>query len=200
MTVSKQGVFFGVWANVDDMWASFQGKYTHKGKVPPSEAGVEVLWASYDYMSYSGYAWVIFTKQGKLYEVNSSHCSCYGLQGTWSPEETSWEFIEATYLRNIDNGLTQKHTPEALAVLYTLLQRKTTKKKEPAVKEVSKSMQKRVAIQSDGEVTIISQGELRTLRDALNAMSLAFDEGSLVSRMNELQERLRGAKTIKVVE
>jgi hypothetical protein len=36
---------------------------------------------------------VIFEKDGKLWEVNGSHCSCYGLEGQWQPEETTWEAI-----------------------------------------------------------------------------------------------------------
>ena len=50
---------------------------------------VEILYAQYGYYSYEGEAHVIFRKDGKLYEVNGSHCSCYGLEGQWEPEETS---------------------------------------------------------------------------------------------------------------
>lgn len=49
----------------------------------------EVLLASYRYESYDGEAFVLFARDGKLYEVNASHCSCYGLEGQWEPEETS---------------------------------------------------------------------------------------------------------------
>lgn len=51
--------------------------------------GVEILYACYDGGGYEGSAHVIFRKDGKLYEVNASHCSCYGLEGQWEPEETS---------------------------------------------------------------------------------------------------------------
>ena len=51
--------------------------------------GVSLLLASYAYEDYSGYAFVLFEKDGRLYEVNGSHCSCYGLEGQWEPEETS---------------------------------------------------------------------------------------------------------------
>ena len=30
----------------------------------------------------------LFVKNGKLYENHGSHCSCYGCEGQWSPEET----------------------------------------------------------------------------------------------------------------
>lgn len=63
---------------------------------------VEILYAYYSYEDYSGDAHVIFRKDGKLYEVNGSHCSCYGLEGQWEPEETS---VEALLFRpNVADG------------------------------------------------------------------------------------------------
>ena len=47
-----------------------------------------ILFAAYSQEGYEGYALVIFSKDGKLYEVNGSHCSCNGLEGQWEPEET----------------------------------------------------------------------------------------------------------------
>jgi hypothetical protein len=55
--------------------------------------GAEVLFASYSYECYEGSAMVIFRKDGKLYEVNGGHCSCYGLEGQWEPEETTAESL-----------------------------------------------------------------------------------------------------------
>jgi hypothetical protein len=46
-----------------------------------------VLYADYDCPPYEGYAYVVFEKDGKLYEVSGSHCSCYGLEDQWEPEE-----------------------------------------------------------------------------------------------------------------
>lgn len=34
-------------------------------------------------------------KTKKLYEVHGSHCSCYGFEGQWKPEETSMEYLES---------------------------------------------------------------------------------------------------------
>jgi hypothetical protein len=53
-----------------------------------------ILFASYGIDNYSGDAFVLFEKDGKLYEVNGSHCSCYGLEGQFEPEETTLEAIE----------------------------------------------------------------------------------------------------------
>jgi hypothetical protein len=70
---------------------------------------VEVILASYGTEDYGGDAFVLFRRDGKLYEVNGSHCSCYGLgeqnysgdrQTQWQPEETT----VAALLHRLDNG------------------------------------------------------------------------------------------------
>lgn len=59
--------------------------------------GASVLIASYTYEDYCGSAYVLFERNGKLFEVHGSHCSCYGLSEScyddtttttqWQPEE-----------------------------------------------------------------------------------------------------------------
>lgn len=56
---------------------------------PAQMEGVEILLASYHYEHYEGDAFVLFRKGEALYEVNAGHCSCYGLEGQWEPEETT---------------------------------------------------------------------------------------------------------------
>jgi len=57
---------------------------------------VNVLLASYSSQNYLGDAFVLFIdkENGKLYEVNASHCSCYGLEEKWEPEETDIESLK----------------------------------------------------------------------------------------------------------
>ena len=55
----------------------------------PEFKDVEILLASYEYENYEGEAFVLFRRDGKLWEVNASHCSCYGLENQWEPEETT---------------------------------------------------------------------------------------------------------------
>lgn len=55
---------------------------------------IHILFASYGQANYSGAAWVLFRQNGKLYEVNGSHCSCYGLENQWEPEEVLLEELE----------------------------------------------------------------------------------------------------------
>lgn len=54
----------------------------------------DVLFAAYEAEGYEGYAYVLYAEDGKFYEVNGSHCSCYGLEGQWEPEETTLEAVE----------------------------------------------------------------------------------------------------------
>lgn len=53
-----------------------------------------ILFASYGTPAYEGYAFVLFERDNILYEINGSHCSCYGLEGQWDEEETSIEALE----------------------------------------------------------------------------------------------------------
>lgn len=55
--------------------------------------GVHILLAYYLSENYSGTAYVVFEKRGKLYEVEGSHCSCYGLEGQWEPAEIPLELL-----------------------------------------------------------------------------------------------------------
>lgn len=34
-------------------------------------------------------------KTGQLYENNGSHCSCFGFEGQWKPEETTIEYLKS---------------------------------------------------------------------------------------------------------
>lgn len=61
--------------------------------------GCKILFAAYD-REYEGQALVVFRRNRKLYEVNGSHCSCYGLEGQWEPEQTSAEAL----LHRIEKG------------------------------------------------------------------------------------------------
>lgn len=75
-----------------EMWEENKARLA-KALASPEWVGVEVLLASYSYENYSGSAFVLFRRDGKLYEVNASHCSCYGVEGQWQPEETTKELL-----------------------------------------------------------------------------------------------------------
>ena len=91
-------IYYGCWDNKQEMCNDFGIKLD-------VVENAEILLAYYDQEDYEGYAFVLFQHAGKLYEVNGSHCSCYGLSESnynggsntqWEPEETS---IEALRLR-----------------------------------------------------------------------------------------------------
>lgn len=70
-------------------------------KVLPQHKGEKILFAYYSYEDYSGTAYVLFSKKGKLYHVFGGHCSCYGLEDQWNPEEVN---LKALALALSDGG------------------------------------------------------------------------------------------------
>ena len=64
-------------------------------QIKPKELeGINILYANYSLGNYVGDSFILFEKDGKLFEVNASHCSCYGLEGQWEPEETTKEALK----------------------------------------------------------------------------------------------------------
>lgn len=58
---------------------------------------INIIVASYTYVEYTGDAFVLFEKNGTFYEVNGSHCSCYGLENQWEPEEVTIDELERRF-------------------------------------------------------------------------------------------------------
>ena len=73
-------VFNDEFCDADDVFGNFNVNDSDR-------VGVNIIFASYTYEAYEGFAVVIFERGGKLYEVYGSHCSCYGLEDQWEPEE-----------------------------------------------------------------------------------------------------------------
>lgn len=115
--LKQEPVYLHNWKEKIDMIGDFEDLYmtaeeyrAEKAPYPNGESWLEkkskmaeaikrheennILFASYGTDNYSGDAFVLFEKDGKLYEVNGSHCSCYGLEGQFEPEETTLEAIE----------------------------------------------------------------------------------------------------------
>lgn len=94
--LNQQPVFLNEFKNKEDVGSEFAEE---NYDIPRNERVIEgfykcnVLFASYGTGNYSGDAFVLFEQDGKLYEVNGSHCSCNGLEGQWYPEETSVEAL-----------------------------------------------------------------------------------------------------------
>lgn len=97
--INQEPIFLNDWGNKKDILADFAGDRWKSDKEKEKEfieenKDINILFALYSYMDYDGYAWVLFEKDGKLYEVNGSHSSWYGLEGQWEPEEVSLRELE----------------------------------------------------------------------------------------------------------
>jgi hypothetical protein len=80
MSDEKQ-IYDGEFENWDDVMSSFD--VDKKDRFKP-----EIVYkACYDRDGYEGSATVAYRKNKKYYLVKASHCSCYGLEGQWDPEE-----------------------------------------------------------------------------------------------------------------
>jgi hypothetical protein len=77
-----QNVYLGDWGCLEDVLDAFR---IDKAEVK----GYKVIVASYDNGGYDGDAFVLLKKGRNYYEVNASHCSCYGLEDMWSLEDTT---------------------------------------------------------------------------------------------------------------
>ena len=85
--------YIGDFENKQDVESSFS-----LGEGELRDAFVLLAW--YGGGCYDGSAFVLFERNGRLYEVNGGHCSCYGLEDQWDPEETSADAL----LHRIENG------------------------------------------------------------------------------------------------
>ena len=80
-------LLLGEWNNKEDLARDFNLSKQNFDNV-------NVIYGCYDIDGYEGSAFVLFEQNGKVYEVNAYHCSCYGLEEGWEPEETSCEALE----------------------------------------------------------------------------------------------------------
>jgi len=95
--------YFDIFTDYDTFISNWDGI-----KDAPTDA--EILFAYYGYEDYSGYAFVVFERDGKLFEAQDAHCSCNGLE-VWRPEETTWA---ALAMRNYDFSRDAKKAFKAL--------------------------------------------------------------------------------------
>jgi hypothetical protein len=79
-----------------------------------------IVFAAYDNENYEGSADVIFVKDGKLFHVSGSHCSCYGLEDQWKPEEMPIEALRHV-VENGQYGPMHSHK-EGLLSLFDVLE------------------------------------------------------------------------------
>lgn len=104
-------VFCEMFSSEEDVFSFFQVNRSDR-------VGVNIIFAFYDVEDWDGDAFVLFEKDGLLYEVHGSHCSCYGLEDQWCPEETNKEALLHVAL----NGQIRlgNHTKQYINILNTL--------------------------------------------------------------------------------
>ena len=95
--------YLGNFSDKKDVYAEFAGIYELKYEKFASQLLSEdlrdwyenskILLAEYDNEGYDGQAFVLLERDGKFYEGNGGHCSCFGLEDQWDPEETSVEAL-----------------------------------------------------------------------------------------------------------
>lgn len=81
--INQEPVFLNDWSSKEGVAGDFEEDISD----------CNVLFASYSHANYSGDAWVLLEKKGRLYEVNGGHCSCNGLEGQWALEVTTLRAI-----------------------------------------------------------------------------------------------------------
>ena len=88
---------FGCWADVVQQFNLNE----HESLEP------EMIWALYDLDGYEGSAYIFFREDHEWYAVYGGHCSCYGLEDQWAPEE----FDPNLYFKGLSEGHNLLRTP-----------------------------------------------------------------------------------------
>lgn len=98
------GAFIQEFKSINDMYDNFKDE-----RVWADLNGSMLHAAWYGYGDSSGESFVLYEKDGVLYENNASHCSCFGLEGQWAPERTSWPVLAGRDLRSSSDGAYEAH-------------------------------------------------------------------------------------------
>lgn len=94
--LKSEPVYLHCFVERNSVISEFEGTYGREPKENEiaNYEGVNILFASYGQDNYSGEAFVLYEKEGRLFEVNASHCSCYGLENQWEPMETDTKSLK----------------------------------------------------------------------------------------------------------
>lgn len=84
--MKDNGIYMG-FDGLDDLIHQFEIKN-------PLDERLEILIAAYDQSNWTGTAVVIYRIGKEYYLVEGSHCSCYGLEHQWVPQEITLEYIQ----------------------------------------------------------------------------------------------------------
>lgn len=93
MTSDAPSPYKDEWEGGD--WSSVQNDFKMTEAKPD-----EVILAAYGRDGYDGYANVLYRNGNAYFYASGSHCSCYGLEEQWSPEEYTLETLVAALERS----------------------------------------------------------------------------------------------------
>lgn len=92
-------------------WEDVQTEFDMKEPEPE-----DVIYANYETGNYEGDAIVVY-RNGNQYFVNEAgHCSCYGLEGKWSPEPYDKDTLIAAWEKSDPYGVGKEAKPVILAL------------------------------------------------------------------------------------
>lgn len=76
-------------------------KVAKEFKVSEPDMKVKRLLIAYlEENNYDGSAWFLYVGLDDcLYEVNASHCSCYGFEDQWEPSLSSWTYLTSKHYK-----------------------------------------------------------------------------------------------------
>ena len=93
-----------MFANDFKNWEDVMREFAEQVAIPD-----ELFLASYVQGNYEGEALVLYRNKDKYYLVYGSHCSCYGLEGQWNPEEFE---TRESFIKFLEQYKPYEHTAE----------------------------------------------------------------------------------------
>lgn len=101
ININKKGFYSDVCRFVDGERDLLERKAAMAAELEKEQwKEIDIILASYSPYNYDMTAFVLFRKNGDLYEVSLSHCLCGGLDGHWHPQKTTIEALRHC----LDNG------------------------------------------------------------------------------------------------
>jgi len=105
-------VFIGTAKDIEHLADEFcpepyDGEYSPNGKIEKRKASREqikranIIVAAISDCDYEMNAYVLFEDGGELFEVEASHCSCYGFEDQWTPGRISVEYLANKDKKNL---------------------------------------------------------------------------------------------------
>lgn len=101
-------MYYGMFDNWDNVISKFNAEKEDLNGIVP-------LFAAYDCADYDGQAFVLYVQKGKFWIVSASHCSCYGLENQWDPEEMPYKALK--HLAEEGNYVIKPYKEEFMAAI-----------------------------------------------------------------------------------